>query len=52
MGVVVTCNGQHFLLVEKGFFFPCFLVMKRVEFPEAFLGGVDLNLIIQDVLGS
>jgi hypothetical protein len=52
MSVVETCNGHFMLLVNEGLLFPDVFVVKGVQFFEGFIVGIDLNIIVEYVLGS
>jgi hypothetical protein len=52
MGVVITRNGHLILLIHESLFGPDLLIEEWVKFSEVFFVGIDVNIIVEDVLGS
>jgi hypothetical protein len=52
MGVVITRNGHLILLIHESLFGPDLFVEEWVKFFEVFFIGIDVDIIVEDVLGS
>jgi hypothetical protein len=50
MGVVITRNGHLVLFIHESLFGPGLFVEERMKFFEVFFAGVDIDIIVEDVL--